>query len=97
MAVAYISEFTSIGYSGALLPQAPAIATQAIAISTAFSTSAAFNAATKVIEVNTDAICLINIGTTLDASSTNGWRLAAGASRVYGVQPGQKLRLVSAS
>ena len=100
MAATYITEFASCGNSGLSIPQAPALATQAIAPSSSASTSNAFNAKTNYIEVNTDTPILMAIlpgGSTLIASTANGWRIPAGVPRLYGVSGGQKFSCIQTS
>lgn len=97
MASLYVTEFSGIGYSGALLPQAPPVAVQALALTSDASTGAAFNSRTQLIEVNADSACFVTVGTTVIPSSTTAWRLAAGANRIYGVQAGQVVRAIATS
>lgn len=92
-----IIEFRSIGYSGAIVPQMPPSAVQSISLTSDASTSAAFSAGSLYAELDTDTACFVTVGTTVAPSSTTGWRLPAGASRIYGIQAGQKIRAIATS
>jgi len=100
MAATYITEFASCGNFGLPIPQAPAVATQAISPSSSASTSAAFNALTNYIEINTDTPILMAVlsgASTVIVSTANGWRVPAGVPRLYGVSKGQKLSVIQTS
>lgn len=56
--------------------------------------SAAFNGATRLIRVHTDAICSIAIGSNPTAT-TNHMRLAANQTEYFGVKPGEKLSVIA--
>jgi hypothetical protein len=95
----YITEFTDIARnfnSGPMAaPAAPPVASQAVTFTTT-TQSAAFNVATKLIMVQADAICSVEIGA--DPTATvNSMRMAAGETRFYGVTPGHKIAAVTNS
>jgi hypothetical protein len=99
MAILYVTEFrdqirVEAGTSG--IAKAPPVTEQTIAVSTAAQSTAAFNAATRLIRVHTDAICSIKIGTTVTATSVSA-RMVAGATEYFGVTPGDQLSCVSNS
>jgi len=97
MATLYIAEFRGIspaGPSGAQIAKAPPVVEQQVAIGGSHAESAAFNNATTVIRVHTDAICSILIGTTPVAAATNA-RLAADQTEYFGVNPGDKISVIS--
>jgi hypothetical protein len=56
--------------------------------------SAAFNAATKIVRLHTDAICSVAFGAAPVAAATNA-RLAAGATEYFGVSPGSKVAVIT--
>ena len=97
MAKLYITEFTDLGrnFSGLAMaaPSAPPVASQAVTFTTT-TQSAAFNDATKLIMVQADAVCSIEIGSDPTAT-TNSMRMAAGETRFYGVTPGHKIAAVT--
>lgn len=100
MATIYITEYTELGWVGAfgnklaMMPVEPAVADQNVAIGSSSAASAAFNAATKFIRVNTDSACSIAIGATPVAVAT-AHRLAANETDYYVVTPGQKLAVIT--
>ena len=84
MAFVYISEFAALAnVSGCPVAMMPPIAEQKVAIG-AETDSNAFNAATRFIRVQNDAICSIAIGTAPTAS-TSTLRLAADSTEYFGV------------
>lgn len=101
MATLYISEFrkgsSSIGTEHVpVLPQ-PAITDQTVVIGAGSLQSAAFNAATRAIMISCDAVCSILIGDNPVAAATN-FRLPANVPPLeFGVQPGQKIAVITNS
>lgn len=75
--------------------QAPAVAEQTVAIGGASAQSAAFNAATKIIRVHTDAICSIKVGGTNPTATATTMRMAAGQVEYFGVAPGDKIAVIT--
>lgn len=102
MAFAFITEFTSLGYVGTTptqtiqAPGCPEVAQQQVAIGVGSAQSAAFNANTKFIRVNVDAVCSIKIGTDPTAAVT-AQRMAANQTEFYAVAPGQKIAVIANS
>jgi len=98
MAVLYIAEATrvAIDADGKAVQalDTPFLATQNPAIGGTSVQSNAFNAKTRFIEVHTDAICSIAIGADPTAVATAG-RMAAGETRIYGVNPGHKIAVIT--
>lgn len=87
MAVCYISEFTDMAHlSDCPIAMMPPIAEQTVAIG-AETDSAAFNAATRYIRVQNDAICSISIGLAPTASTTT-LRLPAESVEYFAVPRG---------
>ncbi|MEY4762377.1 MAG: hypothetical protein RLZZ200_2233, partial [Pseudomonadota bacterium] len=81
MASVYVTEYATMGREwagGGQIPSAqePAIAQQKVAIGGGSVQSSAFNGATRVVRIHTDAICSIAFGPDPTASSSTK-RLAA--------------------
>lgn len=96
MAVLYVGEYTALAtrVSEAPFVQAPPVAEQTVAIGAGSVQSSAFNAATRIIRVHTDAICSILIGANPTATATKG-RMAAGSTEYFGVTPGDKIAVIT--
>lgn len=94
MATLYVTEFRMAGFVG--VAKAPAVTDQAVAIAGASAQSAAFNGATTLIRVHTDAICSIAIGTNPTATAAKA-RLAANQTEYYAVNPGDKIAVITNS
>lgn len=96
MAVLYIAEYASVANNAnSEVPKAPLLASQTLQV-TGVQTSAAFNDQTQLIEIHTDAVCFILIGAAPTATQTS-MRMAAGETRRYGVTPGHKISVISAT
>ena len=99
MAKLYVSEFSTLAQTGTGLGQVvstPPLAEQVLSFSTSV-TSVAFQSATKVVRVHTDAICSIAFGGSTIAATTGNMRLAAGQTEYYGVQGGGFIAVISNS
>lgn len=97
MATFYITEFTGGLMFGTPAPKDPPVARQTIAIAGASAPSQAFNEATKMIKIHTDAICSIRIGAANQTPTavTTDDRMAANQSEYRIVEPGAKLAVIS--
>lgn len=96
MATVYITEFAAIAnLTGAPIAMMPPVAEQTVAIG-AEADSTAFNARTRYIRVQNDAICSIAIGATPTASTTT-LRLPADSVEYFAVptNSGYKLSVIS--
>jgi hypothetical protein len=96
MAFVYIAEFTQVAnVSGCPVAMMPPIAEQRVAIG-AETDSSAFNAATRFIRVQNDAICSIAVGTSPTAS-TSTLRMPAESTEYFAVplNGGYKLSVIS--
>lgn len=96
MAVAYITELRDIGFAdhgGMQVAQWPRVTKQTVAIG-AEAKSAAFNANTRYIRVQVDAICSYDIATAPTATTTDA-RLPADAIEYMAVNPGDKISFIS--
>lgn len=97
MASLYITEFGQAldergGISDAL--QMPPLAEQKLAIGAGTIQSAAWNAATKIVRIETDAICSVAFGANPVASVAN-MRMAANDSLLCRVSPGGKVAVIA--
>jgi hypothetical protein len=86
MATLYITEYSAaLVINGIIqMPMEPPIAEQTVTIGAGHTESAAFNAATQFVELNTDAICSVLFGTA-PVATTASKRMAAGANSFRGV------------
>lgn len=104
MAKLYVTEFSSLAQAGAqagpgALTNGPIVATPPVVDQTPVAIgvaaqSAAFNDATKIVRIHTDAICSIAFGKNPTAS-VNTMRLAAGQTEYFGVIPGEKVSVIA--
>ena len=76
--------------------QEPNLAEQQVAIGGTSTQSAAFNARTGFVMIHTDAICALAFGDNPTAVN-NRHRMAAGEVRFYGVAPGHKVAVITAT
>ena len=108
MATLYITEYSSVammelsggaGYvpvaSSVPIVQSPAVANQTVAIGGTSVPSAAFNAATKIIRVQTDTTCSIVVGGTAPVATAASGRFPANSTEYFGTQGGDKLAVIS--
>lgn len=88
MAVLYITEYadvlTSVNSQPVPIVLEPALAAQTVAIGGSSVQSSALNSKTKIVRVQTDAICSITFGTNPTATSSNR-RLSADQTEYFGV------------
>ena len=80
----------------AQIPMYPPVATQSpITLSGTSQQSAAINAATRFVLIETDGACHFAVGDNPTAT-TNNERLAADAHRFIGITPGHKIAVIAA-
>lgn len=100
MAYLYITELQSLvtDSRGNIVAAAnvPPIAEQQVGVTGSSAQSAAFNPATKFIMVQPDEVVSLAFGANPTAVVT-AHRMAAGETRYYGVQPGQKVAVIANS
>lgn len=87
MAKLYITEYAGSTPEGGLVSvvqQEPAIATQAVTFTGTAAASAAFNPATRYIEMSSDSICSVRFGSA-PVATLNDTRIALGTSRLVSV------------
>lgn len=97
MATLYVTEFSGIGSGNKTDIQAaacPPLAEQTVAIGGSTAQSAAFDAATKVIRVHTDAICSVKIGGANPVAAATNARLAANQTEYFRVNAGDKIAVI---
>ena len=93
----YITEYAesgTIGGQGTPVGREPAITTQTRTTSGASAQSSAFNSATRLVRVHTDAICSVLIGVNPTAT-TSSPRLAANQTEYFQVTPGHVLAAIT--
>lgn len=97
----YVTEFTGLHASQAgvgsfmSVPEAPKVAGQTVAIGGTSTQSTAFNAATRLVRVHSDAICSIEVGGTNPTATTSSQRMAANQTEFFGVASGDKLAVIA--
>ena len=98
MAKLYISEYVAMPKHLGQLVMAglePAVAIQTpVVIGGGSLQSAAFNAETKFVRLHTDVICSVAFGTNPTATA-NSARLAANQTEFFGVNPGDKVAVIT--
>lgn len=101
MAGLTITEFEWMAPTGpnrdgiAQIPMQPPVTVQTALVPGASSAqSQAFNAATRFVELTTDADCRINFGSNPTAAQSNSL-MKAGDVRYYGVRAGDKLAVIA--
>lgn len=92
----YISEYSglaAVDMDGSVLAMAqPPIATQVVDYTAGVTPSAAFNAATKLVELHNDSICSLAFGVA-PVATVNNMRYAAGERNVIGVPAGSNFKV----
>lgn len=97
MAVVYVTEYAEMPrMSGQLIltGKEPGEAEQTVAITAGSVQSSAFGTQTKFVRIHTDAICSILFGTNPTAIATKK-RLAANSTEFFGVNPGDKVAVIT--
>lgn len=97
MATLYITEFSAPGLqAGSVIPVAVGVpvAEQTRSISGTSAQSSAFNAATTLVRLHTDAICSIQIGTDPTAT-TPTMRMAADTTEYFAVPAGKSFKVAA--
>lgn len=95
MATLYITEFASTAIAqGQQIAAAliPVLVNQTVAIAGASAQSAALNAGTTLVRLNTDTACSILVGANPTAT-TSVMRMSAGATEYFVVQPNSALKI----
>lgn len=96
MAKFYITEYVEIAqtYGGgrsSQVPMEPPVAEQTVTFSGA-TQSAAFNAETRLVRIETDSICSVLFGTNPTATTSSG-RMAAGQTEFRAVPPKRSMKV----
>lgn len=95
MATLYITEYARVGFdpNGPLaMPEEPPLAEQTVAIGSGSLQSNAFQAATRFVRLNTDAVCSIEFGLNPTAVATTA-RMAANQTEYHGVPQGGSFKV----
>lgn len=93
MATLYLTEYGSVGSERTQIAQTPCVAMQTVAIGVE-AKSAVFKPSTRFIRVHVDAICSIVISSSPTAT-TSDTRMSADSTEYFGVNPGDKLSVIS--
>ena len=96
MALLYIQEYSEmprINGQLTLMGKEPAVASQTVAIGGASVQSAPFNANTRFVRIQSDAICGYKFGA--NPTATTASRMIAGAAEYVGVNPGDKVAVIT--
>lgn len=97
MAKLYVTEFAGAGYNGFPAAMAKPLVDQTpVVIGAGSLLSAAFDAATTIVRIHTDAICSIAFGTAPTATA-NSMRLAANQTEYFQVKFGDKVAVITNS
>lgn len=92
MAFLYITEYArqALDYRGHVAAgEEPAITVQKIVIAAGSTSSAAFNAKTRFVELHTDAtVCHVRFGASPQTAVITDKRMAADQTQFFGVKPG---------
>lgn len=99
MATLYIAEYSNVMATSegpVQIAHTPAIAEQTVAIGAGSVQSNAFNAATRLVRLHTDAICSVAFGTNPTAAATNA-RLAQNQTEYFNVNAGDKVAVIQNS
>jgi hypothetical protein len=95
MAKLYVTEYGGAGPNMAQVVQTPPIVEQTpVVIGAGSLKSAAFDAATTVVRLHTDAICSIAFGTDPTATA-NSQRMAADTTEYFAVKFGYKVAVIT--
>ena len=94
MATLYITEYADSGFiSGPVaVAKEPRITSQTVEIAAGSAQSAAFNSATRLVRLHTDAICSVDFGTDPTAVETES-RMAANQTEYFAVPHGQSYKV----
>lgn len=96
MATLYITEYADIhiGQAGRIgqIPLEPPLAEQTVAIGAGSVASAAFNTATRMVRLHTDAVCSVAFGTNPTATVAKQ-RLAANQTEYKSIPNGQAFKV----
>jgi hypothetical protein len=98
MATLYITEYADIhiGQAGRVgqIPLEPPLAEQTVAIGGSSTQSAAFNAATRMVRLHSDAVCSVAFGTNPVAAATNA-RMGANQTEYKSVPANQSFKVAA--
>lgn len=94
MATLYITEFPAGAAASMQVVRWPKVAKQTVAIGASAAQSQPFNGDTRLIRVDVDATCSIDIGPNPTADTSDA-RLCQNQVEYYEVLPGQRLSVIA--
>jgi DUF917 family protein len=83
------------GLQGTPMMGMPKVAGQTVAIGATTVQSAAFNANTQIIRLESDVVCSVEIGGANPVATAASQRMAAGVPEYFAVTPGDKLAVIT--
>lgn len=93
MSKLYISEYASVAQNGkAQVVVEPPLAVQVVDFSGGVASSAAFNAQTNIVRLNTDAVCSFRFGGT---ATTSYPRMSVDQTEYFAVQPRSTVSVIA--
>lgn len=103
MSILYLTEVSEIAFDAQgnpiMAPDMPGLAEQSIAIGGVSVPSAAFSTATRYILLHTDVNCCLGFATApaVPTALVGYHRMAQNETRFYGVNPGDKVAVISSA
>ena len=95
MAKLYVTEYAGLGWAHSQVAQVPPIVEQTpVVIGGGSLQSAAFDMATTVVRIHTDAVCSIAFGTNPTATANNQ-RMSADSTEYFSVKGGLKVAVIT--
>lgn len=91
----YLTEYEGaapVTYQAALTPP---LASSTVAISASSAQSAAFQGRTKLVRVQCDVVCNVQVGGTNPTATASSARLVAGQTEYFAVRPGHKVAVIA--
>lgn len=101
MALLYITEFSDLPLTDTGIPDfamtPPVVDQTPVTVSGTSATSAAFNAITRFVRLESDVVCSVAFGANPTATTSNARLAANGAGEYFGVVAGAKVAVIANS